>query len=57
MVSEKIKVSQNFGQISRVSQSRFCAVLTSRSLDFFTKEMWGLNLGLAIQRPQKFSVS
>ena len=47
MVSEKIKVSQNFGQISRVSQSRLLRGSDSLAVaNFFAKAMWGLNLAL-----------
>ena len=35
----------------------FARFWTSRSLEFFAKPMWALNLGLAIWRPQKVSVS
>ena len=38
MVLQKLRVSQNFSRISRVSQSRFFGRLSaSRSLDFFMK--------------------
>lgn len=58
MASKNVKVSQNFCEISRVSQSRFLSVSESlKSLEFFAKPFWSLILGLAIQRPQKVSVS
>lgn len=54
MASKNVKVSQNFCEISRVSQSRFLSVSESlKSLEFFAKPFWSLILGLAIQRPQK----
>ena len=57
MVFEKIKASQNFGQISRVSQSRILRGSERLAVSNFCKPMWGLDLGLAIQRPIKVSVS
>lgn len=51
MVSDEIKVSQNFSQISQVSQS--CFLSSSQGLtvlDFFAELFSDLNLSLVIQR-------
>ena len=54
MASKNVKVSQNFCEISRVSQSRFLSVSGSlKSLEFFAKQFWSLILGLAIQDLKK----
>lgn len=57
MASKNVKVSQNFCEISRLSQSRFLSVSESlKSLEFFAKPFWSLILGLAIQRPQSLGL-
>ena len=57
-MSDKIKVLQNFSQISQVSQSFFLSSSQYLAvLNFFAKLFSGLNLGLTIQRPNKDSVS
>ena len=51
MLSKNVKVSQNFSEISRVSQSH--SLSGSKNLELFEKLFWSLNVGLTIQRPQK----
>ena len=58
MASKNVKVLPNFSEISRVSQFQFLSSSKHLAvLNLLQNPFWSVNLGLAIQRPQKVLVS